>query len=274
MAISEKIELLGKSCYKGKNIPDVLTLKSLPTASELDVVSSEDFDKVMIETILPQCVEEKIDFYQLLEVDYQWLLRCLRILNYGPYHTTNRIYCQECGTQDGEFIIDLQNVECKTIPDTFDGTAIINRNEFLDFKGDVKLHMLTIRETLTAMKDPQFKTASKAFARLCYMVNEIAGTAGLTPIEVKIKIQSDFTPSDYIIMERVAGKLTDYGLRAGGSTRCPKCGNKEAAFFAFVDDRYFRPTLDNLRAWKADRDGRKESNTAGSKTKDVRGNNR
>ena len=35
MAISEKITLLGKGLYK--DIPDVLTLKAIPTASELDV---------------------------------------------------------------------------------------------------------------------------------------------------------------------------------------------------------------------------------------------
>ena len=34
MAISEKIELLGKGLYNG--IPDELTLTSIPTASELE----------------------------------------------------------------------------------------------------------------------------------------------------------------------------------------------------------------------------------------------
>ena len=38
--ISEKIELLGKRLYS--NIPPVLTLKNVPTASELDMVGSED----------------------------------------------------------------------------------------------------------------------------------------------------------------------------------------------------------------------------------------
>ena len=42
MAISEKIELLGKGLYD--DIPDQLTLKNIPTASELDYVGAEDFD--------------------------------------------------------------------------------------------------------------------------------------------------------------------------------------------------------------------------------------
>ena len=41
--VSEQIELLGKGLYcKSKsNIPDVLTIKSIPTVSELDYVGSE-----------------------------------------------------------------------------------------------------------------------------------------------------------------------------------------------------------------------------------------
>ena len=59
MPITEKVELLGKGLYK--NIPDVLTLKSMPTVSELDLVGAEDFDEVMITKIIPQVVEENID---------------------------------------------------------------------------------------------------------------------------------------------------------------------------------------------------------------------
>ena len=66
MAISEKIELLGKGLYK--DIPDTLTLTSIPTASELDYVGGEDFEKTMIDIILPKAVQESIDFNQLLEI--------------------------------------------------------------------------------------------------------------------------------------------------------------------------------------------------------------
>ena len=34
---------------------------------------------------------------------------------------------------------------------------------------------------------------------------------------------------------------------------CPKCKSKNASFIALVDDRFFRPTMGDLRAWKADR---------------------
>ena len=72
-SITEKIELLGKGLYSDSKIPDKLTLKSIPTASELEYVGAEDFDKVMLEKIFPQAIEEKIDFEKLFEI-----LRALR----------------------------------------------------------------------------------------------------------------------------------------------------------------------------------------------------
>ena len=74
MAVSEQIELLGKGLYQDKGIPNILTLEAIPTISELEYVSSEDFDKTMIEKILPSAIKEKVNFYDLLEIDYQWLL--------------------------------------------------------------------------------------------------------------------------------------------------------------------------------------------------------
>ena len=72
MAISEKIELLGKEYYAAQKIgiPGELTLQAIPTVSELDFVTSEDFDQVMIDKILPQAVKEQIDFKNLLDIDY------------------------------------------------------------------------------------------------------------------------------------------------------------------------------------------------------------
>ena len=71
--ISETIELLGKGLYA--NIPDQLTLKSIPTASELDYVGSEDFEKVMLESILPQSIEEDIPVKDLLEILHRQCLK-------------------------------------------------------------------------------------------------------------------------------------------------------------------------------------------------------
>ena len=48
--IAEKIELLGKGLYT--DIPDQLTLKAIPTVSELDYVGSEDFEAMMTDFCL------------------------------------------------------------------------------------------------------------------------------------------------------------------------------------------------------------------------------
>lgn len=276
MAITEQIELLGKGLYK--DIPDVLTLKQLPTSSELDYVGSEDFDRVMLEKILPQAVEEQVDFGELLEIDFQWILRCLRILNYGPYHTTNSIFCGACGKPSyGEYIVNLNTVECKPLPEGFINDIVIPEDDFIDLKGDVHLKLPTIRKMLNAMKDKAFQTAdgrtNRSFARMCYMITSIAGKSGLTPVEIKIMIQKDLSAADYIVLKQKVDELTDYGLRAGGVTQCPNCGDPNAGFFALVDDRFFRPTLGDLRKWKHDRSSGESKDVPGSSARSVRKHN-
>ena len=259
--ISEKIQLLGKGLYT--DIPDELTLTSIPTASELDYVGSEDFEATMLDKILPQAVAEKINFRNLLEIDFQWICRCLRLLNYGPYHTTNAIFCSDCNkTSQGEYRVDLRTIGCKELPEGFVNEIKVPKDSFLDFEGDIVLKLPTIQETMNAYKDKAFINekgrVNRELARMCYMIKSIKGKKNLTPIEIKMMIQKELTSADYIILKDEIGNLTDYGLRAGGSTICPKCHSKDAAFIALVDDRFLRPTLGDLREWKHDRSTRKD----------------
>lgn len=257
MAISEKIELLGKGVY-GDAVPDILTLKSIPTASELDYVGSEDFITTMLDKILPIAVEEKVEFRQLLEIDFHWLCRCLRILNYGPYYTTNNIFCPSCDqVSHGEYQVDLRSIEVKPLPAGFINEITVSKDEFLDFDGDIVLKLPTIQDMINAEKDKLFQNAegvtNRELARMCYMIKSIKGKTSLTPADIKLTLQNVMTSADFFILKDVVVRLTDYGLRAGGSTVCPKCHSHEAAYIALVDDRFFRPTLGDLRAWKADR---------------------
>lgn len=254
-SISEKIELLGKGVYK--DIPGTLTLKSLPTVSELDYVGSEDYDQTMLDKIFPKAIEEKIDFRQLLEIDYYWICRCLRLLNYGPYYTTNVLYCENCGTIHGEYRVNLNSVGCKPLPEGFVNRIVVPKSAFLDFDGDVVLRLLTIQDLLTAYKDKQFLwpdgSINKPLARLCYMIKSIKSQENLTPVDVRLIIERDFSSADYKLLREEVSDLTDYGLRAGGSTRCPRCHRDGAAFVALMDDRFLRPTVGDLREWKHDR---------------------
>ena len=267
MAITEKIELLGKGLYK--EIPDVLTLKQLPTTSELDYVGSEDFDSTMLDKILPQAVEEDINFDDLLEIDFQWILRCLRILNYGPYHTTNAIFCDECSkTSYGEYTVNLNTIGCKGLPEGFINDIVVPKEDFLDFDGDVHLQLPTVRKMLNARKDKAFQNSAgnvnMELARICYMITSVNGKKNMNPVEFKLLINNEFSSADYIILKDRVGELTDYGLRVGGSAQCPNCGNKEAAFIALVNDRFFRPTLGDLREWKNSRNSGRDEDISGS----------
>lgn len=259
--LSEKIQLLGKGLYP--NIPDELTLTSIPTASELDYVGSEDFEATMLDKILPIAVKEPVNFRDLLEIDFQWVCRCLRILNYGPYHTTNAIFCSDCNkTSYGEFRVDLQTIECKPLPEGFTNEITVSKDNFLDFNGDIVLKLPTIQDTMNAYKDKAFINekgrVNRELARMCYMIKSIKGKTNLTPIEIKMMIQRDLSSADYIILKDEITNLTDYGLRAGGSTICPKCQSRDAAFIALVDDRFLRPTLGDLRDWKYSRSSRED----------------
>lgn len=279
MAITEKIQLLGKNYYQshGISIPAELTLQAIPTSSELEFVTSENFDDTMIESILPQAVKEKIDFNSLLEEDYNWLLRCLRILNYGPYFTANRIICPKCGVQYGEFQCDLRMIDCIDLPADFNNKFVIKRDEFLDFNGDIEFKLLTIREALLAYKDTAFKRPNglinRQLSRVCYRITSISGQTRMSPIDVRLKLDKEMSSADWMILKEKMNEIANYGLRAGGKCTCPKCSSKEGTFIALVDDKFFRPTLGDLRSWKNDRDRRRDENSAGDKAEDVREHN-
>lgn len=266
MAITEQVELLGKGLYT--DIPHVLTLSSIPTASELDYVGAEDFDATMIESILPKAVKEPINFNKLLEIDYHWICRCLRILNYGPYHTVNTILCSNCGQASyGEFRVDLQAIDCKPLPEGFVNDLVISKDEFIDFNGDIHLKLPTIQAMLNAKADTAFQSAdgknkNSDLSRMCYMITSIKGNTALTPIDKKMIIQNELSAADYIILKERVSELTNYGLRLGGATMCPKCQSPKATFMTFIDDRFFRPTLGDLTAWRDDKRKRTSKNKA------------
>ena len=218
---------------------------------------------------LYQAVKEKINFRELLEIDFQWICRCLRMLNYGPYYTTNTIFCSDCGKiSHGEYVVNLETIECKPLPEGFINDIVITKDEFIDFDGDVHLKLPTIQKMMTAMRDKVFQNAegetNRDLARMCYMITSIKNNTNLTPVEIKLIIQKEFSAADYIILKKLSQQLSDYGLRAGGTTTCPKCGNPDAAFMALLDDKFFRPTLGDLREWKHSRSERKVTDVPSS----------
>lgn len=254
--LSEKVELLGKGLYTESKIPDVLTIKSIPTVTELEYVGSEDFDKVMLDSVLPAAIEEKINPRDLLEIDYYWICRCLRLLNYGPYYTANAVFCTDCHqlSQDGAYRVDLRTIPCNPLPAGFNNKIVLTPDEFIDYKGTITLSLRTIQVMLNCDKDKMFKKShgrmNQELARLCYMVTSINDNPNVTPIDVMYQVEHEMSSADYFMLKELAKEYTNYGLASGGVTTCPKCGSKEATFIAMIDDRFFRPTLGDLREWK------------------------
>lgn len=266
MAVTEKVELLGKDVYS--DIPNELTLKSIPTASELDYVGAEDFDEVMLTKILPDVIVEDIDPKKLLELDYYWVLRAMRLMNYGPYIKVGAVFCSKCNeTSYGDYMGNLETVDVKPLPPNFKNELKISRDEFIEFKSDIELKLLTIQEVQNTYKDKAFQDSegntNTELASMCYMITKI-GTTPVSPIDARAKIKKDMSPADYIILKTRVEELKDYGLRGGGSITCPKCGNTDAAFLAFINERFFRPDVDCLRRWATDRNGRKDEDVSGA----------
>ena len=250
--MSEKITLLGAGLYT--DIPDELTLKSIPTATELTMAGSEDFDQTMLDTVLPQCIEEKINPRSLLEIDYQWVLRGLRILSYGPIYTVNRIYCDACRERpEGEFQVNLNTVNINTLPEGFKNEIVISKDEFIQYDKDITIKMLTVQERINSEKDKMFQINGKTnseLARICYMIRDIGGKQA-DSISSRASIVNNMIDADYRILLSKSYELTNYGLTIGGRCGCPKCHSTNATFMVFVDGRFFRPTLGDLKEWKA-----------------------
>lgn len=269
--MSESIELLGKGLYA--DIPDKLTLKAFPTVTELDYVGSEDFEKTMLESIFPKCIEEDINFNKLFEIDFQWICRCLRFLNYGPYFTTNTIICSNCGAVHTECQVDLRVVGCNPLPEDFKNDVVIKRDSLIDYKHDVHLHLLTIKEALDLRKDKLFQrpdgSINTNYARLCYAISSMGPQKDITPVSAKIEIEKNMSPADYKALLSISQELTDYGLRGGGRCQCPQCRSNDAAFIALADDRFFRPTLGDLRRGRDYRTTRWSEDSSRSETDTV-----
>lgn len=270
--MSEKIELLGKNIYT--DIPGELTLKPFPTVTELDYVSSEDFEKTMLDDIFPECIEEKVNFRKLLEIDFYWICRAFRFLNYGPFHTVNAILCDNCGRVDGECQVDLRAIECKVLPDNFSNDIVLTKDRLIDYDKDIHLHLLTIQEAIDLRKDKMFfkkdGTTNNRLARICYSITSMGGTK-MTPVTARLEVtnKDKMSAADYKVLTAEVIELTDFGLRGGGRCTCPKCHDSNAAFITLVDDRFFRPSVGDIRKGRSNRSIRGDEVPTGNKAEVV-----
>ena len=277
--LSESVILLGQDIYK--TIPNQININAVPTASELEYVGAEDFDRTMVMSIFPKVVDESdgMDFTELLEIDYDWICRCLRIKSYGPYITTNRIYCNDCNdVHKGEFQVDLRTVGLTPLPSNCSTTVKISSEDFIYCKDDFELRLLTMKDRLVQQQDTLFDrkdgTRDGAFANICYMVKRIGTDDTVTPIDVRNYIKSKMESIDYEILKTEVSERTNFGLHVMGSVECPVCHGNDAYFIALRQDKFFRPSMGDIKQYKlAVRSGEWEG-LSGDPSRYVRGDNR
>lgn len=245
MSISERVELLAEYT----NTPKVLTVSAISTNLELELVSNEDYDATMLDTILPKVVKESVDFHSLLEIDYQWLCRCIRFLSYGPEVTVRSIICDDCGKyHKGEYKADLRVVSCAPLPNNFHNTFTIHPQEFLDTDiGYVTFHLPTVDEGIQIRTACDQYLNNPVLSKMCVMIDSI-GDSRLTedPKENMDLIFHKFNSADYQILVSLVTQMSDFGLRSYGDIQCPVCRSSHARFFALPNDLYF------TRPWELD----------------------
>lgn len=254
--LTERVRLLGTGLYK--TIPDEIEISSIPTASELEYVSAEDFDSTMVRKIFPKVISnsDKMDFMELLDIDYDWICRCLRFKSFGPYFTVNNIFCRECGKiSTGQYEVDLRTVNITPLPKGFVNNIRISSDEFMNVKDDIVIKLMTVQDNLALQKDTLFDRSdgskNNVLGNICYSIKEIGSKTNLTPVDVRSYILSEFSPADYEILKDTFGRKVNYGLEVSGKVTCPKCGSESAYFIAFSNDKFFRPSMGDVRSWQS-----------------------
>lgn len=252
--LSESVELIGKGLYK--TVPDVIEIIAVPTATELEYVSAENFDSTMVKSVLPKVIEnsDSMDLTELLAIDYDWICRCLRMKSYGPYVTTNRIYCPNSGVHKGEYEVDLRMVPITPLPNGFVNSITISKDEFIDVKDDITFSLLTVQDQLLMSQDKMFDTPNgprnNMLATLCYSIKSIGDRKAVNPVDVKSYINNNISAADYELLKDLFKEKTNYGLHLMGYCTCPVCGAKEAYFVASQADMFFRPSVGDVRKFR------------------------
>lgn len=254
--LSEKVVLIARDAYS--TIPNELNVNAVPTATELEYVGAEDFDKAMVNDVLPKVVDdsEGMDFSELYDFDYDWLCRCLRLKSYGPYFTTNRIFCPDCNdVHRGEYQVDLRSVPITPMPKGFVNDLTVDAEEFIDCKDRISFKLLTVKDKMHIDQDTMFDrsdgTKNLSLARLCYQIKSIGNQKDMTPLDVRQYITKKMSAADYEILKDCVAKLTNFGMHVMGYTACPVCGSKNAYYIALQQDKFFRPSVGDIKQYKS-----------------------
>ena len=239
------------------HIPETITVSAYTTELEQLRLSSESFHKVMIEHILPEIISPKIPIKELYEVDYYLILRRARLVTWGPFFSVASVYCPHCKSPDGtqgmlhkttlQARLDSVEVilpdEGKEIP----LTCTVPREELLFTEADVTFSANKCKDVLLVERTK----ISDSKRPLLGMAASLRSVTGEQFIDISEAVEwlATLPAPDFQLLHEAYQKQFNYGLTSKGEVKCPVCG-QTAVFFAPVNDYYFRPRTEDLKAWK------------------------
>ena len=238
-------------------IPQTVTISSYTTAHEQLRLSSDNLTKVMIEHILPECIDPKINIKELYEPDYWLLLRHLRMVTWGPFYTPGHYVCPECENENGgkgriekwNGMINLADMAIAR-PDNdkeLVTTKTITHDQFIFLDADVTVHINKCKDLLL-VENTKVPESQKKLLPLAASISSVEKT-DFVAIEEVVNWLASLMPADFEVLSDEYAKAFQFGLSNKCNLKCPKCGGAAWSYVS-VNDNYFRPTRENLTEWK------------------------
>ena len=242
----------------GGAIPQTVTISSYTTAHEQLRLSSDNLTKVMIESILPACIDPKINIKELYEPDFWLLLRHLRMITWGPFFTPGHYVCPNCVNESGikgnvatwNGMINLADIAIARPdnPEELITQTKVGHDEFLFLDSDVTMHINKCKDLLM-IETVRVPEERKKLLPIAAAISSVENTEFITIEEVVDWLCDTVSPVDFDILSNAYSSAFSFGLSNRCDVTCPKCGGA-AWCYVPINDNYFRPTRENLTEWK------------------------
>ena len=239
------------------HMPETITVSAYTTELEQLRLSSESFHKVMIEQILPKIITPQIPIKELYELDYYLILRRARLATWGPYFTVASTYCPHCQATDGtRGVLHKSKTQVRLdtvgvlLPDAGQDIPLeckISHDEFLFTDADVVFSANKCKDLLL-IERTKIADSKRPLLGLAASLRSVTGEQFID-ISEAVDWLAALPAADFQLLHEAYQKSFAYGLSSKGEVKCSVCG-QNAMFFAPINDYYFRPTTNDLQAWK------------------------
>lgn len=265
--VSVQHTLLGGSNFYGEDVPKTITIKTTTTGDELEKCAAEAFHNVMVEKILPRCIEPKFNFRKLLEIDYNIILRKMLAVSCGPFVKPTNLTCSDCGAfiKNPEELASLETVETTPIPEDIGDEIVCPAGELLYNEDEIHLRFTRVSNILSDSALLQKLRQANAnitreqlqyelsMNRLAYLLKSAGPPEEQKPFadfNFAIGYLKRMDANDIRMLAKFYSDATTYGDSPLVKTKCPVCQGHNAEFQNVITAYSFRPTVEQLRAWR------------------------